>query len=505
MYVSYHQDDWNTRLPLTEFSCNNSDPSSTKKSLFFTFYGRNPQFDSAQITQDTPAGKLSTKIQSLKQYFKRELEVAMNRFKRYEDKIRASPPVFNPGAMVWLFSKNIKSTRPTKKLSEGWLCPFPILKKNQELPPPIIIKEEEEWEVSQILDSMFKRRKLWYLVEWKGFSQDPERSTWEPDENLKNCPEHVKYFYALYPDKPSPNSSRASLLWFSVGRGITKSNSHSWYAPLGVFYSFLLPNPAFTGLIGQFSTLPSPRTISLFVGLGGLFSLTGAYGPYSHHQGTCTNPSYYWGFGLKGLFGPFRPPTASTACCPWDHLAPFGPNSMMPKGAKGAAHQPPDHKWAHLGQFWPQNPTNSENGQNTSIPKIVQEPQVATIHPRATGSHQRPPPQLQARISTSSGEDVSFLNAPPLKDPGGVHKWYYISLCTIFAQQSNDDTFRTKLPDPISEDHLRTPTTWPCRIWVVNSHQDYSRGSSQRLSIISIIFNTSSTQHSLDNSIGPYR
>ncbi|MBW0478145.1 hypothetical protein O181_017860 [Austropuccinia psidii MF-1] len=50
-------------------------------------------------------------------------------FKRYADKIRASTPVLNPGEMLWLSSKNIKSTRPTKKLSERWLGPFPILKK----------------------------------------------------------------------------------------------------------------------------------------------------------------------------------------------------------------------------------------------------------------------------------------------------------------------------------------------------------------------------------------
>ncbi|MBW0512220.1 hypothetical protein O181_051935, partial [Austropuccinia psidii MF-1] len=53
---------------------------------------------------------------------------------------------------------------------------------HQKPPPPIIISEEDEWEVSQILDSKIKRRKVWYLVEWKGFSQDPERSTWEPAE-----------------------------------------------------------------------------------------------------------------------------------------------------------------------------------------------------------------------------------------------------------------------------------------------------------------------------------
>ncbi|MBW0527057.1 hypothetical protein O181_066772, partial [Austropuccinia psidii MF-1] len=134
MSVSYRQDDWNTWLPLAEFAYNNSDHSSTKRSPFFTVYGRDPHFDSVHITQDTPAGKLSTKIQSVQQDVKRELEVAINRFKRYADKSRASPPVFNPSDMVWLSSKNIKSTRPTKKLSERWLGPFPILKRSALIP-----------------------------------------------------------------------------------------------------------------------------------------------------------------------------------------------------------------------------------------------------------------------------------------------------------------------------------------------------------------------------------
>ncbi|MBW0471888.1 hypothetical protein O181_011603 [Austropuccinia psidii MF-1] len=83
-----------------------------------------------------------------------------------------------------------------------------IPNRHQEPPPPIIIEEEEEWEVSQILDSKLKRRKLWYLVEWKGFSQDSERSTWEPAENLKNCPEIVEDSNSLYPDKPGHNYSK---------------------------------------------------------------------------------------------------------------------------------------------------------------------------------------------------------------------------------------------------------------------------------------------------------
>ncbi|MBW0503259.1 hypothetical protein O181_042974 [Austropuccinia psidii MF-1] len=109
-----------------------------------------------------------------------------------------------------------------------------IPNRHQEPPLPISIEEEEELGVSQILDTKLKRRKLWYLVEWKGFSQDPEGSTWEPAKNLKNFPELVKDFHSLYPDKPGPNPSRPCFLWFLLWRGITKtSNFNLWPIPLG--------------------------------------------------------------------------------------------------------------------------------------------------------------------------------------------------------------------------------------------------------------------------------
>ncbi|MBW0550116.1 hypothetical protein O181_089831 [Austropuccinia psidii MF-1] len=129
MYVSYHQDDWHTWLPLAEFSYNDTENSSTNQSPFFTIYGRNTSFDSIHISQDSPAGKLSTKLQSLKQVVKEELESEIRRFKNYADRNRSIPPDFQPGYKVWLASKNIKTTRTTKKLSEIWLGPFEVLKK----------------------------------------------------------------------------------------------------------------------------------------------------------------------------------------------------------------------------------------------------------------------------------------------------------------------------------------------------------------------------------------
>ncbi|MBW0560775.1 hypothetical protein O181_100490 [Austropuccinia psidii MF-1] len=48
---------------------------------------------------------------------------------------------------------------------------------------------------------------------------------------------------------------------------------------------------------------------------------------------------------------------------------------------------------------------------------------------------------------SSSGEDFPFFNALCTQGPVVVHIWYIIPLCTIFAQQSNGDTFRTQLRD----------------------------------------------------------
>ncbi|MBW0559255.1 hypothetical protein O181_098970 [Austropuccinia psidii MF-1] len=51
-----------------------------------------------------------------------------------------------------------------------------------------------------------------------------------------------------------------------------------------------------------------------------------------------------------------------------------------------------------------------------------------------------PSPQLKGDSSHSSMH-------PVLTVAGVVHIWYYIPLCTIFAQQFNNEVFRTKLHD----------------------------------------------------------
>ncbi|MBW0555487.1 hypothetical protein O181_095202 [Austropuccinia psidii MF-1] len=97
MFFSYHQDDWHTWLPLAEFAYNIAENSSTKHSPFFIIYGRKPSFDSIHMSQDSPSGNLSTKLQSVQQVVKEELESEIRRIKNYADRNRKIPPYFQLG------------------------------------------------------------------------------------------------------------------------------------------------------------------------------------------------------------------------------------------------------------------------------------------------------------------------------------------------------------------------------------------------------------------------
>jgi len=69
-------------------------------------------------------------------------------------------------------------------------------------PPPIIeIDSFKEYEVEAILDSRIRRKKLEYLVDWKGYNIS-ER-TWEPFNNLNNTADLIKEFHTNYPRKPN--------------------------------------------------------------------------------------------------------------------------------------------------------------------------------------------------------------------------------------------------------------------------------------------------------------
>ncbi|MBW0551757.1 hypothetical protein O181_091472 [Austropuccinia psidii MF-1] len=123
-----------------------------------------------------------------------------------------------------------------------------------------------------------------------------------------------------------------------------------------------------------------------------------------------------------------------------------------------------------------------------------------TITPAmASGNNQGSPDQLSQLFPQLKGDSFHSSMHHVLKVAGVVHIWHYIPLCTIFPQKFNGDAFRKKSksqnlipnlkedssthqsgnPWRQSEDHSRIPITWPCRSWVGNFIQDYSKGTSE--------------------------
>jgi hypothetical protein len=76
-------------------------------------------------------------------------------------------------------------------------------------PPPVYLAKGPEYKVQSICDSKIMRNKLYYLVDWLGYT--PNDRTWEPAENVANAPQLLEEFHRAYPNKPGPSSWNSSL------------------------------------------------------------------------------------------------------------------------------------------------------------------------------------------------------------------------------------------------------------------------------------------------------
>jgi hypothetical protein len=67
--------------------------------------------------------------------------------------------------------------------------------------PPIVVADDEEWEVQDIIAVRKKRRTLEYRAKWVGFDDDPE---WYPASDFKYSPHKLRDFHLQYQDQPGP-------------------------------------------------------------------------------------------------------------------------------------------------------------------------------------------------------------------------------------------------------------------------------------------------------------
>src|SRR6266436_5176184 len=161
---------------------------------------------------------------------KAALEQVADNMKQYYDWNCQVAPEYKAGDKAWLSLQNYSSNHPMKKLDHKWAGPFTITKvispapiklrlstreKNihpvisvssirpympddiakhpQPLQPgPVIVNDQEEYEVEEVLDSRFRWGKLWYLVKFIGWSHSD--NMWLPHSGV-HAPAVVEEFH----------------------------------------------------------------------------------------------------------------------------------------------------------------------------------------------------------------------------------------------------------------------------------------------------------------------
>ena len=78
-------------------------------------------------------------------------------------------------------------------------------------PPPIMVDDKPEFEISEILDTKIDNHpracKLLYLVRWTGYEGTDKETSWILASELGHASELVADFHKAYPAKPGPLSS----------------------------------------------------------------------------------------------------------------------------------------------------------------------------------------------------------------------------------------------------------------------------------------------------------
>jgi Chromo (CHRromatin Organisation MOdifier) domain len=248
-YVNYQQDDWKTWLPMAEFVENVNLSTSSGMSLFFANYGFEPriEFDTNKISDPESTrerleqGHARTLIDRMEQIWTNiriRLQKAQNKMTEFANRKRKNVN-YEVEEKVFLSTKNIDTTRPSKKLDLKIIEPFEIIRKTEgsyelDLPelikrkfpifhssllrraaenplpgqieqpePPIMIKGEEQYEVDDILDARKRYGKVQFKAKWKGYPMEhPENDTWYDASDFTDSKELVEDFYTRYPRKP---------------------------------------------------------------------------------------------------------------------------------------------------------------------------------------------------------------------------------------------------------------------------------------------------------------
>ena len=259
-YTSYQQDDWVDYLPLAEFTFNNLENSSTQQTPFFANIGFHPTFEAKVSERSTvPAAEdLAERLRIIHEELRAELEFAQARQTHFYNQRHSAAPILEPGQLVWLHRRNIKTTRPSYKLDHRRLGPFRVIQRVKDsdsyvlklpsylsrlypvfhsslLEPysdpsefhphasPIAfeLSPESQTPIKSILESRKVGQRYEYLVNWK--DQPESENSWIP---LSDIPSSHNELIDKY-HRRHPRSPRPPAILLSKSRPFHSTDTHS--------------------------------------------------------------------------------------------------------------------------------------------------------------------------------------------------------------------------------------------------------------------------------------
>jgi len=200
--------------------------------------------------KDTKAEQMTRLHESLR----KEIVAAQLRPKEYHDLKRKPDLNLESGDKVWLLPRNIKITRPLRKLDYKKIGKFNILEKIgtsadklslppsmaihntfniallepdqdnrfpsqiKEPPPHIQIEGKDEYKLDEIIDLRLHYNKLQYRARWKGYAPEHDK-VWYPAENFHNAEHTVQQFHQRYPRKPRVDTRHEEQIVLRISPG----------------------------------------------------------------------------------------------------------------------------------------------------------------------------------------------------------------------------------------------------------------------------------------------
>ncbi|CAJ0916593.1 unnamed protein product [Ranitomeya imitator] len=191
------------------------------------------------------------------------LTLSQERAQRFANRRRCVGPRLRVGDLVWLSSRHVPMKVSSPKFKPRFIGPYNISEiiypvsfrlalpasfaihnvfhrsllrryvvpvvPSVDPPAPVLVEGELEYEVEKILDSRFSRRRLQYLVKWKGYGQ--EDNSWVVASDV-HATDLVRAFHLARPDRPGGSAIRFGRMPEAERRRLVQPSTEDTDSPV---------------------------------------------------------------------------------------------------------------------------------------------------------------------------------------------------------------------------------------------------------------------------------